>query len=476
LLPDWRDDDTRLFLHFADLSDSSLLARVIADVRPDEICKLAAQSQARASFDVPEYTCDIVALSALRLLEAIRTSGTQTRFHQASSSEMFDSAPPPQNELTPFHPRSPYGVEKPFDHMATVNFRESYGLFARGGILFNHESPRRSETFDTRKIAISAARIKARKEKGIFLGNLDARLDWGYAQEYVEAMRLMLQQDAPRDYVIGTGESHTVREFLTPAFEEAGLDWRELVQVDPRYFRPAEVSDLRADAHKAARNLGWQSKTSFHDLVRLMVRAELDALCSPIGRSPQLRHLESRPVPGHVFYRATTEDFQDPRGLGVRDLADLVAMCAPLGLLRMCRGDFPQCRVGAGGEIVDALQASSQRAPQECQHVGVQDAVHLGILRQAQHCTISLQNPRHAVWPPMGAQQLDRPQDQPARRHFLDERFAHQLGQAVRADPSRRLDFILFPPQPLPSRIHIDARDENEHAVLHAQQSSREQH
>jgi GDPmannose 4,6-dehydratase len=275
---DLHEHGNRFFLHFADLADSSSLWKLLYQVRPDEVYNLAAQSHVRVSFDVPEYTADITATGALRLLEGIRETGIKTRFYQASSSEMFGSVPPPQNERTAFHPRSPYACAKLFAHSITVNYRESYGIFASSGILFNHESPRRGETFVTRKIARAVAHIKYGLQPKLYLGNLDARRDWGYAPEYVEAMWLMLQQDEPRDYVIGTGETRTVREFVECAFEHAGLDWNEYVETDPRYFRPAEVEALQADPSLARTELGWSHRVGFRELVRLMVAAEMDDL------------------------------------------------------------------------------------------------------------------------------------------------------------------------------------------------------
>lgn len=267
---------SRFFLHFADLSDSSSLMRLLYEIRPDEVYNLAAQSHVRVSFDIPEYTSDITATGALRLLESIRQTGVKTRFYQASSSEMFGSARPPQDENTPFHPRSPYACAKLFAHSITVNYRESYGMFAVSGILFNHESPRRGETFVTRKIARAVAHIKAGLQKKLYLGNLEARRDWGYAPEYVEAMWMMLQQDEPEDFVIGTGEMHSVREFVELAFARAGLDWVEHVAFDERYLRPAEVDALQAKPDKARRILGWEHRVGFEELVRIMVDAELE--------------------------------------------------------------------------------------------------------------------------------------------------------------------------------------------------------
>ncbi len=274
---DWHDKTSRIFLHFADLSDSSSLWKVLYDVQPDEVYNLAAQSHVRTSFDIPEYTCDITANGALRLLEGIRHLGLKTRFYQASSSEMFGAAPAPQNEKSQFQPRSPYACAKLFAHSLTVNYRESYGLFACSGILFNHESPRRGETFVTRKIARSAARIKLGLDDKLYLGNLDARRDWGYAPEYVDAMWRMLQQDEARDYAIGTGQNHSVRDFLQLAFRQVDLDWREYVKIDPRYYRPTEVENLRADPTLAQRALGWEHRVGIQELVSIMIGAELAA-------------------------------------------------------------------------------------------------------------------------------------------------------------------------------------------------------
>lgn len=266
----------RLHLQHGDLSDSSSVARLLHKIAPDEIYHLGAQSHVRVSFDTPEYTADVTGLATIRLLEAIRESGAKPRFYQASSSEMFGLVQEvPQRETTPFYPRSPYGCAKVFAYWATVNYRESYGLHASNGILFNHESPRRGETFVTRKITRAVARIKAGLQDKLYLGNLDAKRDWGYAKEYVEAMWLMLQQDKPDDYVIATGETHSVREFLEEAFEYSGL-WQpsNYVMIDPKYFRPAEVELLIGDSSKAERQLGWKPKTTFKQLVRLMVDAE----------------------------------------------------------------------------------------------------------------------------------------------------------------------------------------------------------
>jgi GDPmannose 4,6-dehydratase len=277
---DWHQKSARMFLHFADLSDSTSLIKLLGDIRPDEIYNLAAQSHVRVSFDVPEYTCDITAIGALRLLEIIRLLGLKTRFYQASSSEMFGSAPSPQGEMTPFHPRSPYACAKLFAHSITVNYREAYGMFACSGILFNHESPRRGETFVTRKIAQSAARIKMGLQAKLYLGNTEARRDWGYAPEYVKAMWLMLQQEKPDDFVIGTGESHSVTDFLDLAFACVDLDWHDYVEIDPLYYRPSEVDNLVAIASKAQNQLQWHHRVEFPELVRVMVQAELEAIAS----------------------------------------------------------------------------------------------------------------------------------------------------------------------------------------------------
>jgi GDPmannose 4,6-dehydratase len=275
---DFHEAGANFFLHFADVADSSSLTRLLYDIRPDEIYNLAAQSHVRVSFDIPEYTADVTAVGALRMLEAMRQTGVQARFYQASSSEMFGSAPPPQSETTVFHPRSPYACAKMFGHNITVNYRESYGLFAASGILFNHESPRRGETFVTRKIARAAAHIKFGLQKKLYMGNIEAKRDWGYAPEFVEAMWLMMQQDSPDDFVIGTGEMRTVREFIEHAFDRCGLDWKEYVDIDARYFRPAEVDALQADPSKARRLLGWEPRVTFKELVRIMVDAELEDL------------------------------------------------------------------------------------------------------------------------------------------------------------------------------------------------------
>jgi GDPmannose 4,6-dehydratase len=272
---DPHEPDYRLKLVYGDLNDASSLNRILRTVRPDEIYNLGAQSHVRVSFDVPEYTGEITGLGTVRLLEAIRESGISPRFYQASSSDLFGSAPAPQSESTPFHPRSPYGVAKLYSYWITVNYRESYGIYACNGILFNHESPRRGETFVSRKITQAAARIKVGLQDKLFLGNLDAKRDWGFAGDYVEAMWLMLQQERPDDFVIATGETHTVREFLDLAFSRLDLDWKRYVEIDPRYFRPAEVDELCGDMAKAQRLLGWEPRVKFKALVEMMVDADL---------------------------------------------------------------------------------------------------------------------------------------------------------------------------------------------------------
>ncbi len=268
----------RLFLHHGDLTDGASLASLIRRIEPTEIYNLGAQSHVRVSFDVPEYTVDVAAVGTVRLLEAIRDARIQCRFYQASSSEMFGNAPAPQNEQTPLQPRSPYAAAKAFGYWITRNHREAYGMFASNGILFNHESPRRGETFVTRKITRALARIVKGEQKKLYLGNLDARRDWGYAKEYVEAKWRILQHDRPDDFVIATGETHSVREFLDVTFGLVNLDWRKYVEIDPRYYRPTEVDFLQGDASKAARVLGWKAKTTFEQLARIMVAADLKAV------------------------------------------------------------------------------------------------------------------------------------------------------------------------------------------------------
>jgi GDPmannose 4,6-dehydratase len=280
LYQDPHEKDQRLVLHYGDLTDSSRLVTLIEKVRPDEVYHLAAQSHVRVSFDEPEYTGNTTGVGTARLLEAIRMVGVDTRYYQASSSEMFGATPPPQDEDTPFYPRSPYGAAKVYGYWMARNYREAHGLFAVNGILFNHESPRRGETFVTRKIARAAARIKAGLEENVFLGNLDAVRDWGYAPEYVEGMWRMLQADQPADYVLATGTATTVREFTQWCFERVGLDWQEHVRFDETYLRPTEVDALIGDASKAHRELGWKAQTMPEQLAHLMVDADLAALTS----------------------------------------------------------------------------------------------------------------------------------------------------------------------------------------------------
>lgn len=272
-------DSQKFFLHHGDLADANTVRKLIGKVQPDEVYNLGAQSHVRVSFDIPEYTANVTGLGTLRMLEAIKdyqeNTGKKIKFYQASSSEMFGAAPPPQNEETRFHPRSPYGIAKVFAFDTTRNYREAYGMFAVNGILFNHESPRRGETFVTKKVTRGIARILAGLDKKLYLGNLDAKRDWGYAPEYCEAMYLMLQQSTPDDYVIGTGESHTVREFVEAAFAHVGLNWKDYVEIDKRYYRPAEVDSLLADAKKAREKLGWQPKTKFEDIVKIMLKHDL---------------------------------------------------------------------------------------------------------------------------------------------------------------------------------------------------------
>jgi GDPmannose 4,6-dehydratase len=272
-----------LFLHYGDLADSVQLVKLLYSLNPDEIYHLGAQSHVRVSFDIPEYTADVTGVGTIRILEAIREAGVKTRFYQASSSEMFGKVQAvPQTETTPFWPRSPYGVAKVFSYWATINYRESYALHASNGILFNHESPRRGETFVTRKISRAVARIKYGLDSSLFLGNLDARRDWGHAPEYVEGMWLMLQQDKPDDYVLATNEAHTVREFVQLAFAHADLDWKQYVKHDERYERPAEVDLLIGDPAKAKKALGWEPKVRFEELVRIMVDADMEQTRSEV--------------------------------------------------------------------------------------------------------------------------------------------------------------------------------------------------
>ncbi|MFC1521635.1 GDP-mannose 4,6-dehydratase [Elusimicrobiota bacterium] len=278
-----------LFLHYGDLSDSGNLTSLIYDVKPDEIYHLGAQSHVKVSFELPEHTGESVGISTIRLLEAIKRSKIETRFYQASSSEMFGLTPPPQNENTPFYPRSPYAIAKVYAYWATKNYREGYNFFAANGILFNHESPRRGETFVTRKITRALAQILAGRQDKLYLGNIKSRRDWGFSPEYVECMWKMLQQDEPDDYVIGTGEEHSVEEFLQEAFQYANLNWKDYVEIDQKYFRPTETNTLCADSSKAERKLGWKARVTFKDLVKIMVDADL-ANCGlePIGEGEKV--------------------------------------------------------------------------------------------------------------------------------------------------------------------------------------------
>jgi GDPmannose 4,6-dehydratase len=289
LYRDPHERGVQLFMHFGDLTESSRLVKLVYEIQPDEVYHLGAQSHVRVSFDTPEYTSDAVGLGTVRLLEAIRETGVQTRFYQASSSEMFGAAAPPQDETTPFHPRSPYAVAKVMAHWITVNYRESYGIFAATGILFNHESPRRGETFVTRKITRGLARIEAGLQEKLFLGNLDAKRDWGYTPDYTDAMWRILQAGEPDDYVIATGEMHSVREFLDEAAAHLGLDWHDVVEFDERYLRPAEVDALQGDASKAREKLDWKPTVTFKELVRIMVDADREALADQLaGRAVRL--------------------------------------------------------------------------------------------------------------------------------------------------------------------------------------------
>jgi GDPmannose 4,6-dehydratase len=275
---DRHENDVKLFLHYADLAESSRLVRLIYEIQPDEVYHLGAQSHVRVSFDIPEYTMDVTGMGTIRMLEAIRDAQITPRFYQASSSEMFGSAPPPQGENTPFHPRSPYAVAKVMGFWAAVNYRESYGLHASNGILFNHESPRRGETFVTRKITRALVRIQAGLQEKLYLGNLDAKRDWGYAPDFTEAMWMIVQHDEPGDYVIATGEMHSVRDFLNAAGGHLGIDWEKVVEIDPTYYRAAEVDALCGDATKAREELGWEPTVTFDQLVKIMVDADVKQL------------------------------------------------------------------------------------------------------------------------------------------------------------------------------------------------------
>ena len=276
LYKDFHDPQARVYLHYGDLAVSGPLTDLLQEIRPDEIYHLGAQSHVRVSFDMPEYTGDVTGLGTIRLLEAIRKTGIPTRFYQASSSEMFGAAPPPQSEATPFQPQSPYAAAKVYAYYCARNYRDAYKLFATNGILFNHESPRRGETFVTRKITRAAARIKLGLQEKLYLGNLEAKRDWGFAGDYVEAMWLILQQDRPDDYVIATGETHSVREFVEKVFTKLDLDYKKHVAIDPRYFRPTEVDVLLGDAAKARKALGWRPKVGFEELIAMMVAADME--------------------------------------------------------------------------------------------------------------------------------------------------------------------------------------------------------
>jgi GDPmannose 4,6-dehydratase len=276
LYKDFHDPEARVYLHYGDLSVSGQLTDLIHDIKPDEIYHLGAQSHVRVSFDMPEYTGDVTGLGTLRLLEAIRRTGIKTRFYQASSSEMFGAAPPPQSELTPFQPQSPYAAAKVYAYYVVRNYRDAYKIFACNGILFNHESPRRGETFVTRKITRAATRIKLGMQEKLYLGNLDAKRDWGFAGDYVEAQWLMLQQDRPDDFVIALGETHSVREFVEKVFRKLDMDYKEHVEIDPKYFRPTEVDVLLGDSSKARKILAWEPKVSFEQLVEMMIATDLE--------------------------------------------------------------------------------------------------------------------------------------------------------------------------------------------------------
>ncbi len=282
-------NNVRFFLHYGDLSDPSQIDNLIYNIKPDEVYHLGAQSHVRVSFDIPEYTGDVTGLGTMRLLEGLRRSRISCRYYQASSSEMFGNSPPPQGEGTPFYPRSPYAAAKVYAHWMTINYREAYDLYACSGILFNHESPRRGETFVTRKITRAVAAILAGRQEKLYLGNLKAKRDWGFAPEYVEAMWMMLQQDRADDYVIATGHTYSVEEFLEEAFSYAGLDHQKYVEIDPRYFRPTEVDVLIGDASKASEKLGWKPRVSFKELVRIMMDADMEeAGLNPVGEGIQI--------------------------------------------------------------------------------------------------------------------------------------------------------------------------------------------
>jgi GDPmannose 4,6-dehydratase len=286
---DPHEPGARLFLHYGDLSDSEQISNILYNIKPDEVYHLGAQSHVRVSFDMPEYTGNITALGTVRILEAIRRSGNKTKFYQASSSEMFGNAPSPQNEKTHFRPRSPYAIAKVYAYWMTETYREGYNVFACNGILFNHESPRRGETFVTRKVTMAVANIMAKKQRFLYLGNLEPKRDWGYAPEYVEAMWKILQENKPEDFVIGTGEQHSVREFVEQAFSYIGLDWKKYVKTDPRYFRPTEAEDLVANPSKAEKTLGWKPKVRFEELIKIMIDADMRKTgLDPIGEGDEI--------------------------------------------------------------------------------------------------------------------------------------------------------------------------------------------
>jgi len=281
--------EARLFLHYGDLSDPGELTEIIYNIKPDEVYHLGAQSHVRVSFDMAEYTGNITGLGTIRLLDAIKRSGIKTRFYQASSSELFGAAKPPQNENTPFYPRSPYAAAKLYAYWITINYREAYNLFAVNGILFNHESPRRGETFVTRKVTRAVARIKAGLDDALYMGNLEAKRDWGFAPEYVECMHLMLQNGTPEDFVVGTGEAHSIKELLEEAFGYVNLDYRDYVKIDPKYMRPTEVECLIADSRKAKERLGWEPRIRFKELIKIMVDADLKKVgLKPIGEGERI--------------------------------------------------------------------------------------------------------------------------------------------------------------------------------------------
>ena len=309
---DPHEPNAKLFLHYGDLANGEQLSNLIYNLKPDEIYHLGAQSHVRVSFDTPEYTGDVTGLGTTRVLEAVRRSGIKTRYYQASSSEMFGAASPPQSEETPFKPQSPYACAKVYSFWMAVNYREGYDIFACNGILFNHESPRRGETFVTRKITRAIANIVAKRQEKLYLGNLKAKRDWGYAPEYVEAMWQMLQQDRPDDFVIGTGETHSVQEFLDEAFEYVDLDPEEYVEIDQRYFRPTEVEFLLADPSKARKELGWEPKVAFKELVRIMVDADMEAIgLKPIGEGKRI--MEEKFTGWHQWDKSVKAVYENTR-------------------------------------------------------------------------------------------------------------------------------------------------------------------